>query len=80
MRLLCLVALLLPFAAYAGDSPKIDPAKLVSVTLSIQDWQTVLTSVEDSDRANAREANRISRTVISQIQPQLQAPTAPQKK
>lgn len=79
MRQLCLAALLLTSVAYADDPPKIDPAKQALVALPIGDWQTVLASVEDNDHLSAREANRISRTIITQVQQQLQRST-PEKK
>lgn len=49
----------------------VDPVKPVSVTLPIQDWQAVLSSVQDSARLSARDANRISQTIVNQVQAQL---------
>lgn len=72
MKTLFALSLLLATPAYPADAPKIDPAKPAGVTLSVQDWQAVLVSLSDSSRLSARDANRITQTIISQVQAQIQ--------
>lgn len=75
-----LAFLLLSAAARAAEAPpKIDPAKPVSVSLPVQDWQIVINSVAQSEQVSARDANRITQSIVSQAQPQL-APAQPAKK
>jgi hypothetical protein len=65
-------------AAPASPPPSapVDPNKQASVALSLADWQAVIASVGDSARVSARDANRITQTIVSQVQPQITA-TAP---
>lgn len=74
MRLAFVIAILiLTTSAFAIDapSPKVDPVKPVTVTLTVQDWQAVLLSVQDSAGVSARDANRISQTIMNQVRPQV---------
>ena len=75
-----LALLLISTAAFASEAPpKFDPAKQVTVTLAVQDWQAVVTSVGNSDRVSAHDANRINQTIAAQVNQQL-APPPPTKK
>jgi len=72
-------AALIATSPSAADAPNIDPAKPATVTLSVQDWQSVLMSVGDSERVSAREASRIDQTIVNQIQQQIEPQNAKPK-
>lgn len=75
-----LAFLLLSTATFAADAPpKIDPEKLVAVTLPVEDWQAIVASVGDSGRVSARDANRINQIIATQINQQLAASPRPKK-
>jgi hypothetical protein len=66
-------------ALAAAPQPAADPAKPISVTLPLADWQAVVNSVGDSARISARDANRIAQSIVGQVQVQI-APPQPAKK
>jgi hypothetical protein len=84
--ILVLTLSLLAASSFAGTPMQsaapapIDPNKLVTFTLPLRDTKAVLDSLFDSAVVSARDANRISQSIVSQVQPQVAPASAPAKK
>jgi hypothetical protein len=80
--LVCTLALFASsaIAATPQQPAPVDPNKPVTVTISVQDWQAVLSSVSDSGHVSARDANRIGQSIVSQVQSQISPGAAQTKK
>ena len=78
LSLLALSAMAAP--AQSPASPPVDPNKPAVVTLSLADWNAVISSIGDSARVSAHDANRIGQSIVSQVQPQVVPAQTPARK
>ena len=72
MKYLFVATILTLIFAFSPKKLNQEPRKFrVTLEYSLQDWQSIITSIQSSDALSAKGASAVAMSIITQLQPQI---------